>query len=211
MEAITGFETREKLPTKVLQIYRAVLELMEEGADVTTLRVSTITERAGIGKGTAYEYFTSREEIVASAVIFHIKELMMKLSEILAVKNSFREQLDWMLDEMSKEDGRKFCYQRTIHILTDTSEFSKMIQQKMESKSFEKYSPISVFGTILKNAVDSGELRDDLPLDYMAFLLMSHLMTYILTMTIENGCVKHKKMKQFVRQGILNELCKKNV
>lgn len=60
MEAITGFETREKLPAKVLQMYRAVLELMEEGADVTTLRVSTITERAGIGKGTAYEYFTSR-------------------------------------------------------------------------------------------------------------------------------------------------------
>ena len=212
MEAITGFETREKLPAKVLQMYRAVLELMEEGADVTTLRVSTITERAGIGKGTAYEYFTSREEIVASAVIFNNKELMQALYELLECKNRFEEQLDWMQDEMSKEDGRKFCYLRTIHILTDSSDFSKLIRQKMDSESFEQYTPTFVFGNILQRAVERGELRDDLPLEYMAFLVLSHVLTYMMTITVEDSQrLESAKIKHFVRQGILTELCKKNV
>ena len=46
---------------KVLALYRGVLELLDEGADVNTIKVSDITAKAGIGKGTAYDYFKSRE------------------------------------------------------------------------------------------------------------------------------------------------------
>ena len=46
---------REYLP-KEKAIYQAVIELFEEGADINNLTVAEITARAGIGKGTAYEY-----------------------------------------------------------------------------------------------------------------------------------------------------------
>ena len=57
MGKMTGLEEIRDVPPKVLGMYRAVVELIEEGADIAGLRVSTITDRAGIGKGTAYEYF----------------------------------------------------------------------------------------------------------------------------------------------------------
>ena len=49
-----------EIPEKVLLIYQAVPQMLKEGADINTLKVSEITERAGIGKGTAYEYFSSK-------------------------------------------------------------------------------------------------------------------------------------------------------
>ena len=56
----------EETRPKVLALYEAVLKLLDEGADINTLKVSDMTERAGIGKGTAYDYFKSKEEIIAA-------------------------------------------------------------------------------------------------------------------------------------------------
>ena len=53
MGRITGLEEIGHVPPKVRQMYGAVIELLEEGMDMEDIRVSTITERAGIGKGTA--------------------------------------------------------------------------------------------------------------------------------------------------------------
>ena len=54
MSRITGLEEMGHVPPKVRQMYEAVIQLLEEGMDMEDIRVSTITERAGIGKGTAY-------------------------------------------------------------------------------------------------------------------------------------------------------------
>ena len=47
-------------PPKVLKMFQACAELMEEGMDVHDIKVVDITNRAGIGKGTAYEYFKNK-------------------------------------------------------------------------------------------------------------------------------------------------------
>ena len=56
-------------PQKVLALYQAVIEFINEGCDINTLKVADITGRAGIGKGTAYEYFSSKEEIISSEIL----------------------------------------------------------------------------------------------------------------------------------------------
>ena len=56
------------LSEKEVLIFNAVIELVNEGQDLTKLKVGDITAKAGIGKGTAYEYFSSKEEIVEKAL-----------------------------------------------------------------------------------------------------------------------------------------------
>ena len=51
MGKINGMEDIRQLPPKVCRMYKAVIQMLEEGMDVSDIRVSTITERAGIGKG----------------------------------------------------------------------------------------------------------------------------------------------------------------
>lgn len=115
---------------KVLAMYHAVWNLMDEGHDINKLKVSDITERAGIGKGTAYEYFRSKEEILERAVRYdatlQYNELAEKLEKQQTLKGSMECVFSWLEDnigrrrfilqflemsaEMRKKDGgRRFC------------------------------------------------------------------------------------------------------
>lgn len=57
---------KQELSPKVLAVYKAVAELFMEGADLSSLTVSGITARVGIGKGTVYDYFANQDEAVRS-------------------------------------------------------------------------------------------------------------------------------------------------
>lgn len=207
MSRITGCEERHQIPPKVMLMYTAVLQLMEEGADVTNIRVSSITERAGIGKGTAYEYFDSKEEIVACAIIYHIGQIFGWLEQQLFQQSTFREQLDFLLEEMAKKDGRKYCFWRFVHLLTDRTELSRIIQEKMQSEEFAPFRPMAVFEKVLRSGVDRGELKGNMPMEYMVYSLFSHLLTYMMTITgEENLRIAPEEMRECVRQGILREL-----
>ena len=60
----------KKLCEKERLMFQAVIELIEEGMDIYSMKVSDITSRAGVGKGTAYEYFSSKEELIAKALFW---------------------------------------------------------------------------------------------------------------------------------------------
>lgn len=85
-----GFPWQEPLPEKVLKIFEAVEQFAKEGRDVTTLKVSEISAKAGIGKGTTYEYFESREEMISKAVLFSISKNIKVALEILNSKDDFK-------------------------------------------------------------------------------------------------------------------------
>ena len=212
MGKITGREELEKVPPKVRQMYRAVVELIGEGEEIAELRVSTITGRAGIGKGTAYEYFDSKEEIVACAITYAIESSFRRLETELLEKEDFCGQLEYLLDEIERKDDRKVCFLRFLHLLTDTSDFSDLIRQKLCMESISegtsrRYTPTTVFCKVLERARERGELRGDLPMDYMIYSLFSHLMLYMMAVTAkQGGGTEGAAIRHYVRQAILKDL-----
>ncbi len=212
MGKITGREELEKVPPKVRQMYRAVVELIGEGEEIAELRVSTITGRAGIGKGTAYEYFDSKEEIVACAITYAIESSFRWLETELLEKEDFCGQLEYLLDEIERKDDRKVCFLRFLHLLTDTSDFSDLIRQKLCMESISegtsrRYTPMTVFGKVLERARERGELRGNLPMDYMTYSLFSHLMLYMMAVTAkQGGGTEGAAIRPYVRQAILKDL-----
>lgn len=209
MGKMTGLENARQVPPKVQKMYAAVIQLLTEGADATGIRVSTITDRAGIGKGTAYEYFDSKEEIVACAVVYQLQRVFDWLENALAQKETFAEQLNFLLDKMSVQDGRKHAFLRFVNLLTDSSEFSRMVREKMSAEEFSPYLPVNVFGRILRQGIDKGELRADVPLEYLIYNIFSHLITYMMAVTTEDCFrVDIQKMRSLVFQGIMNEIGK---
>lgn len=51
-------------------IYQAALGLIAQGASPAAMKVQDIAQAAGIGKGTVYEYFTSKEEILQGMALY---------------------------------------------------------------------------------------------------------------------------------------------
>lgn len=121
-----------EIPEKVLLIYQAVPQMLKEGADINTLKVSEITERAGIGKGTAYEYFSSKEELITRALLFYIEKKVNDIENISESQNSFPDKIHAVLDyvEQNFDDIRGFCM--LVRIGTGSYEISEPLKNEYE-------------------------------------------------------------------------------
>ncbi|MBO7374494.1 MAG: helix-turn-helix transcriptional regulator [Lachnospiraceae bacterium] len=90
----------ESLPEKEKKLYYSVSEYIKEGRDISTLKVSEISSRAGIGKGTTYGYFESKEELITKAVHYllfdRIKTVLMITQQEDDFKNKFYKILDYI-------------------------------------------------------------------------------------------------------------------
>lgn len=211
MGKISSDECNFEIPPKVLQMYRAVMELIEEGEDPNLLRVSTITERAGIGKGTAYEYFDSKEEIIIYSIVYQMQTTVSAMEQKLQGKVSFQEKLGCLLDVADVQKGKKSCFLKLVHLFTDNSELSRQVRRKLDSELFRKYGILQFFRGILSEAVMNGELRADLPLDYMLFSLVSRILSYMLFLSADGAQVDRVRMRELVYHGILEELCEEGI
>lgn len=85
---------------KVQKMYEAVATFVQEKKDLATVTVSDITSRAGIGKGTAYEYFSSKEEIIVHASLWICFQQIQAMAEAIGKQQGFREKflclLEWI-------------------------------------------------------------------------------------------------------------------
>lgn len=111
-------------PEKVLLMYQAVSELLRNQNDIAKIKVADITSRAGIGKGTAYEYFSSKEELIANALMHDysqkVLDLIKKVNEEKTFELRYYRILDWIKDNKEYHQmfsdlvraafgGRKLC------------------------------------------------------------------------------------------------------
>jgi len=79
-------------------VYHAVLDLLAGGADVTALRVQQIADAAGIGKGTVYEYFASKQEILRGATVYCLDSELKTLEDALAPCATLEAAVDALTD-----------------------------------------------------------------------------------------------------------------
>lgn len=212
MGKITGLESVQEVPPKVLLLYESVEQLIMEGVDINDIRVSTITDKAGIGKGTAYDYFDTKEEILACAIVFYMRKAVEKLKGMLEKLSGFAEQVAFLLEEVERDNGKQQCIIRYIHMMTDTSSFSCLVQEKLHMEEAKEYLPTGVLAAMLEKGQERGEVRKDLPVEYMVYVLFSRIISYMICFGEESIVpMEIDKIRPFIYQGILDELCEKNV
>lgn len=185
MSKITGMEPLQEIPPKVLLMYDAVQQLIGEGCSVGQIRVSSITERAGIGKGTAYEYFDSKEEILVSAFIFYIRSMVDEMKRLLMPLGSLREQVNYIFDDLDQESRRKYCFVHFVHEVTDNSQFGKMVKERLQENSLTRNFAEYLFGDLIRQGIDRGDINPDIPMDYLVYTMFCKVLTYMMCICTE--------------------------
>ncbi len=78
---------------KQQKIFGAVLDLAKQGENLYTVKVQDIATAAGVGKGTLYEYFDSKEEILVHTMLWCLENELDALKASIAPGGSFEEDL----------------------------------------------------------------------------------------------------------------------
>lgn len=159
-------------------IYQAVMELFEEGADLNSLTVSEITGRAGIGKGTAYEYFSDKEEMITKAIYYSTKEMCLRISERLKKEKSLYDKVNLMLVKMEQQVTETSCMMRMIHVMSDTSAISRRLREMEKEQEEEERPVVELIKGIL--ADESKEEKKPAPekLSYLIMSILSKVLCY---------------------------------
>ena len=112
------------LPEKVRLLYEAVLAMVTDGWDINRMKVSDITAQAGIGKGTAYEYFSS-------------KDVEMRLAHVLEItkgEGDFAGKFVQILTYMEEVFAKRQAFCLLVRIGTGSYEVSESMRRECEKR-----------------------------------------------------------------------------
>ncbi len=83
-------------------ILSGIIELICSGMDVYSMKVSDIAKAAGMGKGTVYEYFSSKEEMITKALILGVRKSLEGVEQAVAQATGFEQKYRILIAEVSR-------------------------------------------------------------------------------------------------------------
>ncbi len=198
----------EKKADKVIAIYRAIEELVAEGADISSVRVSDIALRAGIGKGTAYEYFSSKEEMVVKAMIYLVNSIVKRILNQMEERNTFKDAFVMLFDELEEKSKQRACIMKYLNMLSDMNLCEQMHDVLLKNKEAISYSPISIIRYLIERGQKEGVLSYDYPRSYMETVLFSRVIAFVMYVDeeFENRDYSTLQMKEQLYLGVCREL-----
>ncbi len=160
-------ETRERL-------FRAALRLFaERGFAATT--VEDITQAADVGKGTLFNYFPSKEHIMAAFGEMQVGKVQAALEAAQTCREPIRAQLQCLVHRMAEEPGRSPALMRSLMFAIFSSETVREIIRGNLIRVRELLAELLVLGQ------RRGEIRGDVsPADLARVVQQSFFGTVVL-------------------------------
>ena len=190
---------------KVLALYRGVLELLDEGADVNSIKVSDITAKAGIGKGTAYDYFKSREEIIACALLYDVEQKIEEEKEELDRRQGFSKKVIYAFDWMERRFREQKVFAQILRLTTEGSGLSSTILEELQKRKKAGCGPLKILMEMCQEGKNQGEIRQDIPASAACIASVAAFVMY-LEKSEQMPELNMGWMKEFLCKGLLNQL-----
>ena len=149
--------------------------LLEHG--IKNITIAKIAECAGVGKGTIYEYFTNKEDIVFEIIsVFmaeHEKELYALIDEDISTKEKIRRSLSMLFS--SAEYEKQLSIYREFLAIALTSDVEEMVAFSKACR--ERF--IVVIERIMDEAIAKGEVESE------AKAMIATLHTYSIGLVVD--------------------------
>ena len=198
----------EKKVDKVNAIYHAIEELVAEGADLSSMRVSDIAAKAGIGKGTTYEYFSSKEEMIVKAMLFLVGSMVKRIVDQMQKMSSFQDAFIMLLDEMEEKAKQRACIMKYLSMVNDMNLCQPMHDIMCFNSEAKASNPINIMRYLVERGQKEGILSTNYSQSYMLSAIFSKVITFMMFVNDDLGekdCTS-EEMKLALYQGICREL-----
>ncbi|MBQ8596228.1 MAG: TetR/AcrR family transcriptional regulator [Lachnospiraceae bacterium] len=174
--------SQKELMPKVTALYQAVIGFFEEGADLSAVTVAEIAARAGIGKGTVYEYFSNKEEMIAGALYYSMQQLSESLREKICQQDKLYDKMMQVLLTMEEQMKEASSFLHLLHIKESSSDIGRRMKEIIEERKEEKNIIADVFYEMMESELDPSMRRDKDGITYLAMMVFSRVICYVMYM-----------------------------
>jgi len=153
-------------------ILQAATEVFaEQGFAAVT--VAEIAQRAGIGKGTVYEYFSSKDELLFAVFEWMNERILERFEALLAENGSSRERLQRMLGIAAEITCEQVEMQAVVLDFWAASRGTKSEERYNQScvKSFRTYRQLAA--DVIRKGQTAGEFNPSIDADAIAVMMVA--------------------------------------
>lgn len=165
-----------KYAEKELLIFEGFKKIIIDNINIESIKVSDIAKAAGIGKGTIYEYFKSKDEIIARSIIYNFKIEIKNTIESIKNIPSFKEQCEHLF-HYSINSGKFIFPSLTIlynHVIP--AELNNIILEDFEEILDLKSQFCNLLDYMINTGINENIINKDLDRDYQRYVLISSSM-----------------------------------
>ncbi len=177
-------------------------------------KIATIARKAGIGKGTVYEYFSSKEEIFAAVFEDFFEQMMSGYAQLGATPLNPVQKIEMMLDytfdyideHLNSEHGSEWMIFLEIFLQGFRDEFEggqKLAFSKVLRDLYNMFKPL------IDEGIQSGVFQK-LDADHATFILFAALDGIGLHYFINRKNYDKETLKTVTKNIFLNGLLKSN-
>lgn len=169
-----------ELSSKVTAVYQAIVQLFIEGADLNNLTVAEITTKAGIGKGTAYEYFSNKEEMIAGALFYEMKRACRNLCNQLKQQKDLGGKIDFILMSMEEHFANTNCIFRAFHVMMGNSAVSSRLREMVSTKQEDEILIPDIIRIIIEEEMENEKELTEEDKAYLMMMVFSKIICFAL-------------------------------
>lgn len=103
--------SREAVSKKEV-LFQSVWKLHMEGADWGNIRMGAVAETSGIPKGTIYEHFRSKDQLIAETIVWSLEKEKDEIYQRMTEDSDFPAMLDVIFEWVASPQGRALFLMR---------------------------------------------------------------------------------------------------
>ena len=195
--------------TKKQRIVAAAIKVFAE-VGVSNGKIATIAEKAGIGKGTVYEYFSSKEEIFAAVFEAFFNEMMVgynvlarqSMDPIEKIRLLLDYTYDFLDDHLSGENAADWLIFLEIFLQgyrDETHGNRKLSFKRMLQQMYQLFKPF------IDEGIASGMFKND-DAEHITFILFAAIDGIGLHYFINRDYYDKEQLKKTTKEIFLNGL-----
>ena len=165
-----------KYAEKELLIFEGFKKIIIDNSNIESIKVSDIAKAAGIGKGTVYEYFKSKDEIIARSIIYNFKIEIKNTIETIKNVSSFKDQCDHLFHYSINSGKFIFPSLRILYNHVVPTELNSIILEDFEEILDLKSQLCNLLDYVINTGISENIINKDLDRDYQRYVLISSSM-----------------------------------
>lgn len=198
----------KELSPKVVSLYEAILTLLQEDSDMSNITVAAIAATAGIGKGTVYEYFSNKEEMIVGALYYCMEELCEKLRRQICQEDNLYDKMMEVLLIMEAQVREANSFLHLLHIKESSSEIGRRMKLLVEENQSDRNFITCVLQEMIESSVSPELAENREVITYLTMTVFSKIVSFVMAI---GECViwekvSSERVKHMICQSICNEV-----
>ncbi len=195
---------------KEIAAFRGLLQLAAGGRHFSNIKVQDIATAAGIGKGTLYEYFSSKEDILSCTMLYTLQQFADWIEQQMTREQSVYDMLDSLIDALEQEI---FLPVSALPMFGSFLSHEQQVELGMRNreKAQETFERLHDYERqIFARGRQNGEIDPSLSDCFCEYTILSAFGGFASQFGKETGCCSDNPSnvcKNMVRQLIFRALC----